>query len=165
MYCPGCGTESPADQQFCRSCGLSLGQVLQALADPKESPTLKRLVEAKRATRIVARVFLAIALLFGGVLSNLDQVPPVGRSVFIGLAAVFALMAVGILSYWAGFSRRERVGADLRAQALGAGVTTRALPSAPMAQPVNSVTEGTTALIESDSPHNLPHEPRRESGA
>ena len=32
MYCPDCGKENPAGQKFCRSCGLSLKPVSQALA-------------------------------------------------------------------------------------------------------------------------------------
>jgi zinc ribbon protein len=32
MYCPDCGKENPAGQKFCRSCGLSLKPISQALA-------------------------------------------------------------------------------------------------------------------------------------
>lgn len=32
MYCPDCGKENPSGQKFCRSCGLSLRPISQALA-------------------------------------------------------------------------------------------------------------------------------------
>jgi hypothetical protein len=32
MYCPDCGKENPAGQRFCRSCGLSLKPISEALA-------------------------------------------------------------------------------------------------------------------------------------
>lgn len=33
MHCPGCGTEAPLTQRFCRSCGLSLEKVPQLVAE------------------------------------------------------------------------------------------------------------------------------------
>src|SRR3984893_9126742 len=32
MYCPNCGKENSVEQRFCRSCGLSLLTISQALA-------------------------------------------------------------------------------------------------------------------------------------
>jgi len=33
MHCPGCGTEAPVTQRFCRSCGFSLEKVPQLVAE------------------------------------------------------------------------------------------------------------------------------------
>jgi predicted nucleic acid-binding Zn ribbon protein len=33
MHCPGCGTEAPVTQKFCRSCGFSLEKVPQLVAE------------------------------------------------------------------------------------------------------------------------------------
>jgi len=33
MHCPGCGTEAPVTQKFCRFCGFSLEKVPQLVAE------------------------------------------------------------------------------------------------------------------------------------
>lgn len=39
MFCPSCGTQSPSDQKFCKSCGTTLGAVSNAPAVAPFTPT------------------------------------------------------------------------------------------------------------------------------
>ncbi len=66
MYCPQCGTESPPDQRFCRSCGANLKVIGKAVAlseavarsDRGALPRLKELMESakvRHATEEVSR--------------------------------------------------------------------------------------------------------------
>src|ERR1043166_1953997 len=60
MYCPQCGVESPADQNFCRSCGANLKVIGEAVArsDRGALPKLKEMMESakiRHATEEVSR--------------------------------------------------------------------------------------------------------------
>src|SRR5262245_61110645 len=52
MHCPGCGTEAPLTQRFCRSCGFSLEKVPQLLA---EQLSESELVAGKAAVKLQKR--------------------------------------------------------------------------------------------------------------
>src|SRR5688500_2981247 len=39
MFCPKCGTQNPDNGKFCRSCGIDLGNVTDALAQPARQTT------------------------------------------------------------------------------------------------------------------------------
>src|ERR1700730_17018642 len=46
MYCPNCGKENSVEQRFCRSCGLRLLTISQALAhEPSAIESVESLVE------------------------------------------------------------------------------------------------------------------------
>jgi hypothetical protein len=56
MYCPNCGVESPANQKFCRSCGLSLQaasrSVIEHLSVPGPDPALNELAVEQRLKKL-----------------------------------------------------------------------------------------------------------------
>jgi hypothetical protein len=52
MHCPGCGTEAPVTQRFCRSCGFSLEKVPQLVAEQlSESEEILHIKAAEKLQR------------------------------------------------------------------------------------------------------------------
>ena len=47
MYCPNCGNKNADDQNFCRSCGLSLEKIAQSLSEQLPTIAVKDLQERK----------------------------------------------------------------------------------------------------------------------
>lgn len=48
MFCPNCGTQSPDDLKYCRSCGTDIGIVSQALTGALALPASSRPSKAER---------------------------------------------------------------------------------------------------------------------
>ena len=69
MHCPGCGTETSKNQKFCRSCGIGLQMISQAVAkhlstaDSAESSVES---EANKQRRMSTLVRLGIVAFFVG---------------------------------------------------------------------------------------------------
>jgi hypothetical protein len=47
MYCPNCGNKNADDQNFCRSCGLSLEKIAQSLSEQLPTVAVRSLQERK----------------------------------------------------------------------------------------------------------------------
>lgn len=47
MYCPNCGNKNAEDQNFCRSCGLSLEKIAQSLSEQMPTVPVRSLQERK----------------------------------------------------------------------------------------------------------------------
>jgi hypothetical protein len=64
MFCPKCGSQNPDEGKFCRSCGITLGNVTSALAAPQ---TTQRLVNHKgkpiHLEGAIAKLFSGLAFL------------------------------------------------------------------------------------------------------
>src|SRR6185295_85321 len=96
MYCPKCGTSGSDDQQFCRSCGLSLeipGQILnyqRLLDDSDETPITTGELAQSRRHKALLRVSTILAILGGLLLLN------VARENFYLWVGSIALLATGI---------------------------------------------------------------------
>jgi len=106
VYCPDCGKENPSGQKFCRSCGLSLKPVSQALAgevvpaDGPVSPNANSTVVVQGAQRFwqnpliyaLLLVFLGIGIAFFG-----DNVLHTKTISDIGM--IVALLGIGLLGF------------------------------------------------------------------
>ncbi len=58
MYCPNCGKENSAEQNFCRSCGLSLEKAAQSLSEQLPTAKLDKHLQGRR--RRVERLLIIL---------------------------------------------------------------------------------------------------------
>lgn len=105
MYCPDCGKQNPAGQKFCRSCGLSLKPISQALAgkvvpvDPLVDSQANADVILKGAQRFWQNPFIyaLLLVLFGGVIAFFGDALHARSTSDIG--SVIALLGIGLLGF------------------------------------------------------------------
>lgn len=106
MYCPDCGKENPAGQKFCRSCGLSLKPISQALAGevvPADASVNSRvnpafIVQGEERFWQNPLIYALLLILLGIVIGV------VGDSVFHStgisdIGTIIALLGVGLLGF------------------------------------------------------------------
>jgi hypothetical protein len=89
MYCPQCGTESPQDQRFCRSCGANLKVIGKAVAlseavarsDRGPLPALKEMMKSVKIEHTTDEISNALEAMNREITRNFSasvQVGPVG---------------------------------------------------------------------------------------
>ena len=150
MYCPKCALEATEDQKFCRSCGFSLRQVAEMMAarDEKLSDKKKIVLDA------VGSALIIIALVAGGIVSEIENMPYIARSIIESVAWFMAMTGVGLLCYLAGLKK----GADSRRPAKS-DTTQLSEPADELlpdsyGEPIPSVTERTTEFIKPEGERN-----------
>lgn len=106
MYCPDCGKENPAGQKFCRSCGLSLKPISQALAgevmpadarvDSKANSTVVLQGEQRfwQNPLIYALLLILLGIIIGVVGDNVFHTTTVSD-----IGTIIALLGVGLLGF------------------------------------------------------------------
>jgi len=179
MHCPNCGTPAPADQKFCRACGISLQLVAQVLADElAAAQSNKSLVEVVKTTErqknfehwgkiislsgmamlmlLVGSLFVFIGLnkVFGVSFDLLNLIGPVMMAIAIPLLFV----GVGVMVY----PRLAKELSGLKSPQPLAEATTK-LPPARHSESRHSVIEPTTELLET-SPTKTSESSQRSLG-
>jgi hypothetical protein len=166
MYCPHCAAPASDNQKFCRSCGLSLTKVSDLLAeelpslpsDPQSVPAKNLEQWRQRLTRLAMLPLFAlgVAAVFALVSITIQEL----KNDFAGgLMMVFvfgALLLAGLL--WLGAELLKRRAKERRlpeANALPQAAPTTGLLSESQPEPMLSVTEDTTELLEA-RPANRP---------
>jgi hypothetical protein len=92
MFCPNCGAENPAEQNFCRSCGLNLNAVTLAISEQFPSEEYARLQRRKKLFERLGTFSLSIA----GIIA---------ASFVIFLAAYYKMIFLGPeILFWSGFA-------------------------------------------------------------
>ncbi len=152
--CPVCETESDDDSRFCRKCGAPLTTELA------EREVLRMMAEirAGKTSVVTAAVLMPIALItfalafILSILGRIDLPGLIGLIIFAGIAAACSLMCIGF-----GWNRINRA---LKKPETKNQTTPRFIPKAvqtgefeelPMPrQPVASITEGTTNLLDKE---------------
>lgn len=102
MYCPDCGKENPAGQKFCRSCGLSLKPISQALAGkvvPPASDVEPTFIDQGEQRFWQNPMIYALLLILFGIIIGV-----VGDNVFhtnnvSDIGTIIALLGVGLLGF------------------------------------------------------------------
>ena len=161
MYCPGCGTQSSTDQNYCKACGLNLEAVSGIVSS--DGLELARKHHEKLAVRRMVRLMSAggMVLLVGLVLIIVDQ--KLIQDSAVGLAATLTMllglfiMAFGIFS---SISRASDEPADRHNVGAGgklATAETRRLSSGDQSVlPVGSVIDKTTGLLNVEAKTRKP---------
>jgi hypothetical protein len=153
MHCPGCGTETSRNQKFCRSCGIGLQMISQAVAkhlstaDSAESPVES---EANKQRRMYTLVRLGIVAFFVGMalmvmgkqFPDHDWIGPIGVLVLLLGAFVATYGVLSLLRQITSPSRKPPQPADLPQ------ADPTALPSANPLELIPSITEHTTRTLE-----------------
>jgi hypothetical protein len=176
MHCPGCGTEAPVTQRFCRSCGFSLEKVPQLVAEQLSEPEeildiiaaeklQRRQKEIERWLSITAIGFIALVaismlvgliyLMFAG---NLPLVP--------GVVLLTVILGGFVAASLAMYSERlKKTLSDSSSQRLRP-LPEKEITSRPSLEafegPFLSVTERTTSLLDKDDAVETRNERRKK---
>ena len=161
MHCPGCGTEAPVTQKFCRSCGFSLEKVPQLVAEQHSaseeiltSEATEKLQQRQKTierwlsitglgfTTLMALSVLSglLYLLFAG---SLPIVPGI-----VLLILVLGGSIAGLLALYSENLKKTLSGSSPGSKALPEGRTSSTAPLEAYDGPLISVTERTTNLLE-----------------
>lgn len=156
MFCPKCGAENNAGLNFCRSCGLKLDKVVEAVSEQLPANVDKELERRSRDHKragcrslLIAGVAGLIGLVFLLIQSrNLDDwFFPV--FVIAIVAWAFFLLIPALRKRFSTPEQLPRTGvqeqSDLQSPA---PATTRLIDNRPFERVPSSVTENTTELLE-----------------
>ncbi len=175
MYCPNCGTETSESRKFCRSCGMSLEIISQALTGQLQTlptDTAMESAPAQSERRKMMRwgfgvfwlgILLAALLgILGGAISTLASQAGEFIASLAGLGGLIVLVGIGMMIY----SRFLPNAPGLKTPAPLPQPRQTELPPAQrgvdmrpesLSPPVLSVTENTTELLDPSS-----HKERRQ---
>ena len=158
IHCPGCGTEAPVTQKFCRSCGFCLEKVPHLVAEQlsetgasAEAENLQR--RQQNVERWLSRsgfcftVLMALSVLTGLMYLLLAGSLPIVPGIVL-LTLVLGGSAAGLLAMYSEKLKKTLSGSDSRKQLPereNSEVSIEAYDG-----PLISVTERTTNLLEKD---------------
>lgn len=161
MHCPGCGTEAPVTQRFCRSCGFSLEKVPQLVAEQlSESEEILTSEAAEKLQQRQKKIerWLSItgfgftALMALSVLSGLLYLLFAGSLPIVpGIVLLILVLGgsvAGLLALYSENLKKTLSGSSLRSRSLPERGTSSTAPLEAYDGPLISVTERTTNLLE-----------------
>ena len=176
MHCPGCGTEAPVTQRFCRSCGFSLEKVPQLVAEQlSESEEILHIKAAEKLQRrqqeierwlsitgigFIALVALSmlvglIYLMFAG---NLPIVPGIVLLTLI----LGGFVAASLAMYSERLKKTLSDSSSQRSRSLPETEKTSKPSLEAFEGPFLSVTERTTSLLDKDDAVETRNERRKK---
>jgi zinc ribbon protein len=162
MYCPNCAASFSDDQKFCRSCGFDLQIISQALGgefgpdepDKWDAISSKRIESRKRKFEHLGVITLMSGIMAGclipislGLLSGWGGVSQL-ILVLAGLAGLLVFGGIILMVYPEVAPDTQTTKEPSRPARLPRGATTNQLQPVPQSEPVLSVTERTTGLLD-----------------
>jgi len=162
MYCPNCGTPAADDQKFCRSCGLNVQMHAQMLAGPAsvgepEKLRLQRRLMGAAGWMGVFVGYLIILLWVGDATTEMRRDITFIRQLYEFVQTVWGVLLTagfGLLCYFGvRYLWLQAYGPSANRQspqrtALPPATPTAKLPPERRPEPMSSVTEHTTELLE-----------------
>jgi hypothetical protein len=153
MYCPNCGNQAAAEQKFCRSCGLELQAIAQAVTQQLtgKTGTPSTRSEAAQLARMSRWLFGGICVLVSG-MALLAVNKMLISEAAVGLGGVFTLLLGVLIATYGVISPMlhppKAISQTPQPAELPAAETTSKLALASGAEPVSSVIEETTRTLE-----------------
>ena len=151
MYCPNCGKENPDEPRFCRSCGLSLRAISEALVDELSATKADGSAieiakpEQKRWHNPLLYAFLILLL---GMVVVIFGKKIAGEQLIADIGTLISLLGIGLFAFKGVLLIRSQSSSPPRTKTLLASKPTTELPhSLPPGEPA-SVTEHTTRHFE-----------------
>jgi hypothetical protein len=163
MFCPNCGTKNSVGLNYCRSCGLKLERIVEAVADqlPSEvdAETQRRTENLERSGfRSVLLAGVSGLILFVVLATQYTNLGYYFTAVLIGSIVAwlvfFALPAAGSLSYAKAYLKRKKIPLE-KDQPTGVA-TGKLIEDRPFEPAPPSITEDTTELL------NIPRASHKE---
>ncbi len=154
MHCPNCGIPVPADQKFCRACGLSLPEFSQLLTEklptaPEDLQVQKRKIERWGLRLWTGAGAIFYIALYWTIISEII----IGKGHVLGgilfLLVITAISLGGLLILYSS-ALEKRSAYRLSDQPREKGDTSPELMARPPSELTTSVTEHTTELLEND---------------
>lgn len=149
MYCPHCSAQITQKQKFCRSCGMDLKLVAQALAQHLSETGIKKgssRSEAAALNLLYKMLLGGVSMLMAGmvVLALGKEIPWVKT---IGMLMVLTGTFIAFLGVISPLRpRKQPLQSSLPESATGTQTTAK-LPKTPMAEMLPSVTEDATRSL------------------
>lgn len=164
MHCPGCGTEAPVTQRFCRSCGFSLEKVPQLVAeqlsdseeilDIKAAEKLqKRQQEIERWLSITGIGFItliALSMLVGLIYLMFAGNLPIVPGLVLLILILGGFVAASLAMYSEKLKKTLSDSSSQRSRPLSEREKTSKPSLEAFEGPFLSVTERTTSLLDKD---------------
>jgi hypothetical protein len=151
MYCPNCGRENPEEPRFCRSCGLGLGTISQALVNElsttKSDGSSIEIVELERKRWHNPLVYGFLMLMLGMVIVIFGKKIAV-EQLIADLGTLIAVLGIGLLGFKGVSLIRSQSSSSRQSKTLLEGKPTSELPPALSSGEPASVTEHTTRHFE-----------------
>src|SRR5947207_6781251 len=150
MYCPNCGKENPEKPRFCRSCGLGLQTISQALVNELSATSDDSSIEIAEPEQKRWRnplMYGFLMLLLGMAIVIFGKKIAVEQSI-ADLGTLIAVLGIGLLGFKGVSKIRSQSSSSRQLKTLLKGEPTTELPPAlPSGEPA-SVTEHTTRHFE-----------------
>ena len=148
MHCPRCGINTESDRKFCRACGFNLKAVAELLLSQEDEVVWQtRQIEKGLyfflGSVVIASIFVLFGVLAHRILTRFDRV-----SSALLLFLIAFVPAVIFMTYSAIRVRRARDEGDVMRGALPQSRKTAELLEEPKQEPITSVAERTTQLLE-----------------
>lgn len=162
MFCPNCGTKNSVGLNYCRSCGLKLDAIIEAVEDQLPSQVDAGMQRRKKKAERNALIHLSIVGVICLIISVLLFTQYTNLGYYFGavLPGAIVLMvfllgpALGHLYYAKSLKPKYRPMAD--EVPISTGVTSRLIEDRPFEPAHSSVTEDTTELL------NMPRASHKE---
>ena len=156
MFCPNCGKENPGSPRFCRSCGLGLQTISQALVNElsatKSDASSIEIVEREQKRWHSPLMYGFLMLMLGMVIVIFGK-KIAGEQLIADLGMIIAMLGIGLICFKGVSLMRSQSSSSSQSTTLLEGKPTTELPTTelPTALPAGepaSVTEHTTRHFE-----------------